>query len=95
MSPALPFRSHGRNSAPCTAAPAVLHLFATRTVAGDDRPQLLLRAELVDMPAHHVRRHAAIVLEAMVARFPGASVDVQIVDGRNVPLLLMIAGGVQ
>lgn len=94
MSPSLPFRSRGRNVAPCTAAPAALHLLATRDV-GADRPEVMLRAELVDMPAHHVRRHAAIVLEAMVARFPGAAVDVQVIDGRNVPLLLMIAGGVR
>lgn len=87
----LPFRSRIGNEAAAVSAPAALHLVATRS-AGPDRNVVVLRADLSDMTLAASCRHAVLVLEAMVSRFPGHHVDAQILDG-FVPLALFTQEG--
>lgn len=90
MHESLPFRSRCRNFGTATAAPAALSLIATRA-NGADAAVVALRADLSDLPRAGAIRHAVQVLDAMAARFPGESVDVQLLDGAGIPMLLATA----
>ena len=91
MAPSLPFRSRCRNAAAAVAAPSVLRLIATRAIG--DRPEVVLRADVDDLQPDAVRRHVLLVLNTLVARFPGEDVDVQIVDAENIPHFVASAAG--
>ena len=91
MTTALPFRSRVRNVDAHTAAPASLRLIATRAIG--DRPEVVLRADVDDLQPDAVRRHVLLVLNTLVARFPGEDVDVQIVDAENIPHFVASAAG--
>lgn len=92
MGTALPFRSRVRNADAHTAAPAALRLVATRAI-DSDRPEVVLRADVDDLQPDAIRRHVLLILNTLVARFPGEDVDVQIVDDDNVPHFVASAAG--
>ncbi len=93
MTTALPSRFSRRNVATAVAAPASVRLIATRT-AGDDRPEVVLAADVGDMTSDGMRSHALQVLDVVAERFPGDVVDVQLLDAEsNVPLLVVTQQG--
>ena len=92
MAPSLPFRSRVRNLDARTAAPESLFLIATRAI-DNDRPEVLLRGDLADLAPAAVRRHAMLVLNEACARFPGAAIDVQVLNAEGVPQMIVSAGG--
>ncbi len=91
MSTALPQRFCTRNSAPCVSAPAAVRLVATRTAG--DRPVVVLVADIGDMGPAGRRSHALQVLAAVAERFPDTTVDVQLLDEGNTPLLIVSQQG--
>ncbi len=92
VSTALPFRSRCRNIGTAIAAPAAVRLIASRAT-GQDATTVCLQADLSDLTAAAQRRHAVRILDALAAKWPGHEVDVQLVDGDNVPLFCATQGG--
>jgi hypothetical protein len=91
MSPALPPCGGSRNHALPAVPPSALHLLATKATDAD-HAVVLLRADLSDLAPAAARRHAVQVFDAMNRRFPGDSIDVQVIDSRNAPLWLLGGG---
>lgn len=94
MTTALPSRFSHRNGANAVAAPESLFLIATKATNAD-RPEVLLRGDLADLAPADVRRHALLVLNEACARFPGAAIDVQVLDAAGVPQMIVSAGEVR
>ena len=92
MTTALPFRFSARNDGTTVAAPESLFLIATKAI-DNDRPEVLLRGDLADLAPADVRRHALLVLNEACARFPGAAIDVQVLNAEGVPQMIVSAGG--
>lgn len=80
------------HNAPGFPRPSSLHLVATRA-DGPDRAAVALRADVSDLTLAGARRHAVVVIDALVARWPGAEVDVQLLVGAGVPLFLVTSCG--
>lgn len=88
----LSVRGRGGRRNPGTSAPDAIRLLATRA-AGADRTVVVLAADLAGHSFAWCKRHAAIVLDALVGQFPGQPVDVQLLDAGNLPLFVASAGG--
>ena len=91
MSGSLPVRRSAHNAAALLAAPAAFVVIASRP-AGADGCITILRGDHLGTFAG-AKRHALIVLDALVCCYGGIPVDVQVLDGRNVPLFVCTAGG--
>lgn len=93
MRSALPSRFASRNSACATAAPAAYFLVAARLTGDRDSLDVLLRGDLEGMDLQDARQHAGSVLDRLTMQHRGKFLQVQVLDGNNLPVYVC-AGGV-